>query len=145
MVYTFRPGVTERIHARIANAAQDTAFLYSMPEDWQKTGLYQRRKGQWNLGVELQRVAARMVENFDSAPASKGYLKASDPLSGEARWTVELPHYWNGSVLASRGGLVFHGDAQGYLSAMVRSTSVLPIIPRPPVASRALRSRRRPL
>jgi quinohemoprotein ethanol dehydrogenase len=101
---------------------QDNAFLYSMPEDWQKTGLYQRRKGQWNLGVELQKVAARMVENIGSKPASKGYLKAFDPLSGEARWTVELPHYWNGGVLASRGGLVFHGDAQGYLSAYDKDT-----------------------
>jgi quinohemoprotein ethanol dehydrogenase len=102
---------------------QDTVFLYSMPEGWQKTGLYQRRKGQWNFGVELQRVAARMVENFDSMPTTpKGYLKAFDPLSGEARWTVELPHYWNGGVLASKGGLVFHGDAQGYLSAYDKDT-----------------------
>ena len=101
---------------------QDTAFLYSMPEDWQKTGLYQRRKGHWNLGVELKRLPARMVENFASAPASKGYLQAFDPLSGEARWTVELPHYWNGGVLATRGGLVFQGDAQGYLSAYDKDT-----------------------
>ena len=101
---------------------QDIPFLYTMPQDWQKTGLYQRRKGQWNLGVELKRVAARIVDNFDSAPASRGYLKAFDPLSGEARWTVELPHYWNGGVLASRGGLVFQGDAQGYLSAYDKDT-----------------------
>jgi quinohemoprotein ethanol dehydrogenase len=95
----------------------DIPFLYTMPEGWQKTGLYQRRTGQWNLGVELERIGARIVENIGSAPASRGYLKAFDPLSGEARWTVELPHYWNGGVLASQGGLVFQGDAQGYLSA----------------------------
>ncbi len=64
-----------------------------------------------------------MVENIATAPAaSKGYLKAFDPLSGEARWTVELPHYWNGGVLATKGGLVFQGDAQGYLSAYDKDT-----------------------
>jgi PQQ-dependent dehydrogenase (methanol/ethanol family) len=102
---------------------QDIPFIYAMPEDWQKTGLYQRRKGQWNLGVELERVAANVVENIGAVPgAAKGYLKAFDPLTGEARWTVELPHYWNGGVLATKGGLVFQGDAQGYLSAYDKDT-----------------------
>jgi quinohemoprotein ethanol dehydrogenase len=102
---------------------QDIPFLYAMEEDWQKTGLYQRRKGQWNFGVEIERLAGLVVENIATAPAaSKGYLKAFDPLSGEARWTVELPHYWNGGVLATKGGLVFQGDAQGYLSAYDKDT-----------------------
>lgn len=95
----------------------DIPFIYSMPQGWQKTGLYQRVRGQSNLGIELERVAGIIVENIDTAMPTKGYLKAFDPLSGEARWTVELPHYWNGGVLATNGGLVFHGDAQGYLSA----------------------------
>ena len=103
----------------------DIAFLYSMPERWQETGLYQKRTGQFNLGVELERVGARIVENIGSAPANRGYLKAFDPLTGEARWTVELPHYWNGGVLASSGGLVFHGDAQGYLSAYDKDTGAV--------------------
>jgi quinohemoprotein ethanol dehydrogenase len=96
-----------------------------MPKDWQQTGLYQQRTGQWNLGIELERIAAHIVENIGSAPATRGYLKAFDPLSGEARWVVELPYYWNGGVLATRGGLVFQGDAQGYLSAYDKNTGAV--------------------
>jgi len=49
---------------------RDIPFLYSMPEGWQVTGLYQRRMGQWSLGVELERVAGLIVENIATAPAA---------------------------------------------------------------------------
>ncbi len=47
----------------------------------------------------------------------KGQLVAWDPVKQEARWTVEHPYYWNAGVLATAGGLVFQGDAEGRLAA----------------------------
>jgi quinohemoprotein ethanol dehydrogenase len=96
----------------------DIPFLFGMEKGWEKTGQYQRRRGQWNVGVELQGIAGLVLENIGSVPAApRGYLKAFDPLTGEERWAVELPHYWNGGVMSTAGGLLFQGDAQGYLSA----------------------------
>ena len=40
-----------------------------------------------------------------------------DPLTGETKWAVEHADFWNGGVVATAGGLVFQGDALGYLSA----------------------------
>ncbi len=47
----------------------------------------------------------------------KGVLKAFDPLTGETKWSVKQAYFWNGGVLATAGGLVFQGDAQGKVSA----------------------------
>jgi len=56
--------------------------------------------------------------NFpDPIPADQGLLKAFDPLTGETRWQIELPHRWNGGVVATAGGLVFQGDATGHFTA----------------------------
>ena len=35
---------------------------------------------------------------------------------------VEIPHYWNGGVLSSAGGLVFQGDALGMFTAYDKDT-----------------------
>ncbi|MEQ8859677.1 MAG: PQQ-dependent dehydrogenase, methanol/ethanol family [Pseudomonadales bacterium] len=102
--------------------AQDNPLIYGMSEDWQKTGLYKRNPGGWNTGLEFGAIAQLFVNNIDDQPTPKGYLKAFDPLTGEDKWVVEIPHYWNGGVLATAGGLVFQGDALGYLSAYDKST-----------------------
>ena len=49
--------------------------------------------------------------------ASSGELLAWDPVAGKAAWSVPLPIPWNGGTLATAGGLVFQGDAEGNLSA----------------------------
>ena len=35
---------------------------------------------------------------------------------------MEIPHYWNGGVVSSAGGLVFQGDALGMLKAYDKDT-----------------------
>jgi quinohemoprotein ethanol dehydrogenase len=102
--------------------AQDNPLIYSMSEEWQNTGLYKRNPGGWNTGLEFGRIAQLFVDNEDSQPTPKGYLKAFDPLTGEDKWVVEIPHYWNGGVLGTAGGLVFQGDALGMLSAYDKDT-----------------------
>ena len=97
--------------------AQDNPLIYGMSDEWKATGLYKRNPGRMNLGLEFGRIAQLFVDNVDTQPTVKGYLKAFDMLTGEDKWVVEFPHYWNGGVLASEGGVVFHGNALGMFVA----------------------------
>ena len=97
--------------------AQENPLIYAMSDEWYQTGLYKRHPGRMNLGLEFGRIAQLFVDNIDTWPAPKGYLKAFDFISGEEKWAVEFPHYWNGGVLATQGGLVFHGNALGTFAA----------------------------
>jgi quinohemoprotein ethanol dehydrogenase len=97
--------------------AQDNPLIYGMSDEFQKTGLYKRNPGRMNLGIELGQIAQLFLENVAAQPTVKGYLKAFNPLTGDDLWTVEFPHYWNGGVLATEGGLVFHGNALGMFVA----------------------------
>ena len=102
--------------------AQDNPLIYGMAEEWKKTGLYKRNPGAMNLGIAFGTLVQIFVNNISTQPTPKGYLKAFDPLTGEERWVVEIPHYWNGGVLGTAGGLVFQGDALGILSAYDKET-----------------------
>jgi len=48
---------------------------------------------------------------------NKGALIAWDPVAGKARWTLWHEYPFDGGTLATAGGLVFQGAADGYLSA----------------------------
>ena len=50
-------------------------------------------------------------------PRSVGVLKAWDPIRARVVWQRPLTTFWNGGVLSTAGGLVFQGDAAGYLNA----------------------------
>ncbi len=97
--------------------AQDNPLIYAMNEEFKATGVYKRNPGTMNLGLELGNIAKLISDNVDSAPQAKGYLKAFNPLTGEEVWSVEHPHHWNGGALATKGELVFQGDAMGILTA----------------------------
>jgi quinohemoprotein ethanol dehydrogenase len=47
----------------------------------------------------------------------KGALLAYDPVRQKTRWKVQHPAYWNGGTLATAGGLVFQGTADGFFEA----------------------------
>jgi len=102
--------------------AQDNPLIYGMNEEWKQTGLYKRNPGGWNTGIEFGRIAQLFVDNVAEQPTPRGYLKAFDPLTGKDAWVVEIPHYWNGGVLGTAGGLVFQGDALGMFSAYDKAT-----------------------
>lgn len=56
--------------------------------------------------------------SVDGDPArAKGTLLAWDPVDQKARWSVPLDTIWNGGTLATGGGLVFMGTADGYMTA----------------------------
>ena len=77
------------------------------------------RDGHLNLGIDLDLLALPDDAATRAAikASSKGKLIAWDPVKQEARWTVDHPHFWNAGVLATAGGLVFQGSAEGQLAA----------------------------
>ena len=101
---------------------QENAFFYAIQEDYKKTGVYKRDPGRWNMGIEMSSLAQNILNNLESQPKPGGFLKAFDPLTGETKWSVPIPHYWNGGVLGTAGGLVFQGDALGMFSAYDKET-----------------------
>lgn len=100
---------------------QETPMLFKLPDEWLRDGVIDTRDARWKPGIELEGLARIFLEHGPEAPATKGVLKAFDPLTGETRWAVEQPYYWNGGVLATAGGLVFQGDSQGMLTAYDKS------------------------
>jgi PQQ-dependent dehydrogenase (methanol/ethanol family) len=94
----------------------EAAFAYAMSDEWKATGTYKHRVGGWNLGLELGRVG-QIMDELPDAPDARGVLKAFNPLTGEEVWAVQQLHYWNGGVLATRGGLVFQGNSLGEVNA----------------------------
>ena len=101
---------------------QDKPLIYGVSEQLKKTGVLKHEPGRWNTGIEFGRVTKMFIDNIAEQPTPKGYLKAFDPLTGKDKWSVEIPHYWNGGVLSSAGGLVFQGDALGMLKAYDKDT-----------------------
>ena len=102
--------------------AQENAFFYAIDENYKKTGIYKRNPGRWNMGIEMSSLAQNVLANLESMPEPGGFLKAFNPLTGETKWSVPIPHYWNGGVLGTAGGLVFQGDALGMFSAYDKET-----------------------
>jgi len=49
--------------------------------------------------------------------ATKGFLKAWDPVAQKEVWSVQHAGMWNGGVLSTAGGLVFEGSSDGNFSA----------------------------
>lgn len=96
--------------------SHDMPFLYAMPEDYEKTGIYKRREKQWNLGIEFGGLPGLMRE-MEAPPAPTGFLNAFDPLTGEKKWVVAQDFPWNGGVLATAGNLVLQGGQRGRLVA----------------------------
>jgi quinohemoprotein ethanol dehydrogenase len=47
---------------------------------------------------------------------SRGFLRAWDPVHQKLAWEVPTSSDWDGGVLSTAGGLVFQGDAAGYLN-----------------------------
>ena len=74
------------------------------------------RDGHWNTGYGR---SLRAVGTQVATPAQvpRGELLAWDPVAQAPRWRVPRPSFWNGGVLATGGGLVFQGGAEGRLEA----------------------------
>ena len=98
-------------------AVQDISLLYSLPEEFKRTGEFEISKTSISLGVELGPRYAELAAAAPPQPESKGYLKAFDPVAGKVLWAVERATPYNGGVLATAGGVVFQGDGNGQFAA----------------------------
>jgi quinohemoprotein ethanol dehydrogenase len=104
--------------------AMESPLAYSVNDEWKNTGTYKHVVGGWNTGLELGRIVQIMAEAGDP-PKARGILKAFNPLTGEESWAVEQLHYWNGGIMASKGGLVFQGNSLGEFNAFNSDTGEL--------------------
>jgi quinohemoprotein ethanol dehydrogenase len=57
--------------------------------------------------------------------ASRGVLRALDPVTGKKLWEVPSDSDWDGGVLSTDGNLVFQGDAAGLLNAYAADSGKL--------------------
>ncbi len=93
--------------------AMDVPQLYGVDKN------YKYREGAWNLGLDtaIWALPDDKAQRQAMKALLKGELIAWDPVKQEARWTVHHDNFWNAGVLATAGGLVFQGDAEGRLNA----------------------------
>jgi quinohemoprotein ethanol dehydrogenase len=91
----------------------------SMPFAYQADPNFTYKPGGWNLGVNLLANAGPTTPEQAKQLATmiKGWLIAWDPVTQKPVWTVQRPYFWNAGVLATGGGLVFQGAAEGQLYA----------------------------
>lgn len=96
----------------------DAPYFYSLPEAFTKYGTFEMNKVGQTLGLGVGAYREKLVKEEGPIPKSYGYLKAFNPLTGETHLSIEnkLP-LGNSGVLATDGGLVFQGDASGFVYA----------------------------
>ena len=80
--------------------------------------------GQWNTATDtgLNSLPADLKVRAAMKNAFKGYLIAWDPVKQQEAWRAEHKGPWNGGTLATAGGLVFQGTADGHFNAYDAST-----------------------
>ncbi len=93
--------------------AMDVPFVYG------NDGNFAIREGAWNIGIspDLNGLPDEPAKRAALKAMLKGKLVAWDPAKQEARWTVDHPSFWNAGILATAGGLVFQGTAEGRFAA----------------------------
>jgi quinohemoprotein ethanol dehydrogenase len=60
---------------------------------------------------------AQLARHVKTDTASRGFLRAWDVAQHRVAWQAQTASSWDGGVLATAGGLVFQGDANGMLNA----------------------------
>lgn len=96
----------------------------AMVQEFARDPGFKHRSGHMNIGIDTRTLAVpddpAQLEKMKAAV--HGELLAWDPFEQKARWRVKHPFFVNGGVLATAGGLVFQGTAEGTLKAYDAST-----------------------
>ena len=74
----------------------------------------------WDTGNDFAAVMKAVLDAINSGhppPPGMGYIKAWDPVAQKEVWHVQMGGSWNGGLLATAGGLVFGGGADGIFAA----------------------------
>lgn len=94
--------------------SMDGSFIYA-PD---KSFVFRPRA--WDTANDFAAVSAAVLAILKSGkapPPTLGYIKAWDPVAQKEVWHVPMVGNWNGGLLATAGGLVFGGGADGKLAA----------------------------
>jgi len=77
--------------------------------NWQPNPMF------WNNGLHAISSSLPDDEAIRKAirASAKGRIIAWDPVQRKSVWTAEFPVPWNGGLLSTAGGLVFHGNGMG--------------------------------
>ena len=90
-----------------------------VPFGYGDDGQFTYRDGAWNTGINT--LLSALPDDKAQVNAMKamlhGRLIAWDPVAQKVRWSVDHPYFWNAGVLATGGGLVFQGSAEGKFAA----------------------------
>lgn len=83
--------------------------------------------GQWNTAVDTKLNSLPPDPKAQAAMKNsmRGELIAWDPVAGREVWRAEHKGPWNGGTLATAGGLVFQGTADGHFNAYDAATGKL--------------------
>ena len=95
----------------------DIANFYSLDEGFVETGEYEIRERGLSLGWGEGEYRRQLIEEAGPRPESQAYIGAFDPITGGYKWRHELESDYNGGVVATRGGLLFHPEGTGEFSA----------------------------
>lgn len=95
----------------------DTGYVYIPAIDtavpWSVDPMFKYTPGWWNTGVPGPAFPPDKEIIKEIRASARSYLRAWDPVKQEQAWSVELVGPWNGGTLATKGGLVFQGTADG--------------------------------
>jgi quinohemoprotein ethanol dehydrogenase len=91
--------------------AIESLFTYVSDPAWKRAPLG------YNVGIAGLAMPTDPAIKEQVLAATKGFLKAWDPVAQKEVWSVPLPGMWNGGVLSTGGGLVFQGSADGTFNA----------------------------
>ena len=91
---------------------QNTSYQYANPGEMEK------QEAGWNLGLDpVPREPRNPQDRARSAALTPSSLIAWDPVAQSPAWRVDYPVYGNSGTLATGGGLVFQGSADGVFHA----------------------------
>ncbi|WP_293975245.1 PQQ-dependent dehydrogenase, methanol/ethanol family [Sphingomonas sp.] len=94
--------------------AQQVPFLYK-----NQVGGFKAHHDSWNLGLDMNKAGVQddNAEKMKFIRDLKGWLLAWDPVHQRAAFKVDHKGPWNGGILATAGGLLFQGLANGEFHA----------------------------
>ena len=98
----------------------DYPNFYSLDEAFVKTGIYKTRDRGLSLGLGQGEYRRALEAKAGPRPATEGYITAFDPLTGQHKWRHKLETAFNGGVLATTTGVLFHPEGNGRFT--VRNT-----------------------
>lgn len=114
------PGPAGRHNWQQMAYSPQTGLVY-MPAQNQGIRFAKSKAGALDTGINPAGAMTLIDEHPDDRT---GWLLAWDPLEQKEAWKVKLDTFWNGGALATQGGLVFQGTADGFFSGYDARTGV---------------------